>query len=339
MHFSQIAGSRGGDFAELRSFLVSKLMWNPEVDTDSLTQSFLKGYYGQAAPYFYQYIKLMEGALIGSGNRLWIYDSPVSHKKGMLKPELMRRYNELFDKAENAIKEDDVLLKRVRRARLPLQFSELELARTESEKNLTDLNAKLDLFEKRVREFNVPTLNERNNSPLEYCDLYKKRYLPRETSNLATNATVSFISEPTGKYKDLGYTALTDNLFGGSTFVESWVGWEGKDGSFIIDLGKEKSFSSIETDFLHQLGQWILLPSKVTYSISLDNKKYTTWGVKELSEDRSVSVKFVGVKHQSTTPINARYIKVEVVGTKECPSWHYGVGHPSWFFIDEVTVL
>ena len=24
--------------------------------------------------------------------------------------------------------------------------------------------------------------------------------------------------------------------------------------------------------------------------------------------------------------------------TIECPSWHYGVGHASWFFIDEVVV-
>ena len=53
MHFSQIAGSRGGDFAELRAYLVSKLMWNPEVNVDSLMQHFLHGYYGEAAPYLY----------------------------------------------------------------------------------------------------------------------------------------------------------------------------------------------------------------------------------------------------------------------------------------------
>lgn len=47
MHFSQIAGSRGGDFAELRAYLVSKLMWNPEVNVDSLMQHFLHGYYGK----------------------------------------------------------------------------------------------------------------------------------------------------------------------------------------------------------------------------------------------------------------------------------------------------
>lgn len=105
MHFSQIAGSRGGDFAELRAYLVSKLMWNPEANVDSLMQHFLHGYYGEAAPYLYQYIKVMEGALIGSGQRLWIYDSPVSHKYGMLKPALMRRYNDLFDLAEKQLKQ------------------------------------------------------------------------------------------------------------------------------------------------------------------------------------------------------------------------------------------
>ena len=128
-------------------------MWNPEVNVDSLMQHFLHGYYGEAAPYLYQYIKIMEGALIGSGQRLWIYDSPVSHKYGMLKPALMRRYNHLFDLAEKAVAADPDFLKRVQRARLPIQYSELEIARTETEKDLVDINKKLDLFEERVKEF------------------------------------------------------------------------------------------------------------------------------------------------------------------------------------------
>ena len=53
--------------------------------------------------------------------------------------------------------------------------------------------------------------------------------------------------------------SLTDGLYGGTTFVESWIGWEGIDGSFVIDLGEEKEFSSVSSDFLHQLGVWILL--------------------------------------------------------------------------------
>lgn len=339
MHFSQIAGSRGGDFSELRAYLVSKLMWNPEVNVDSLTKHFLKGYYGEAAPYLYQYTKIMEGALIGSGQRLWIYDSPVSHKQGMLKPELMKRYNTLFDEAEQVVADNPVFLKRVRRARLPLQYSALEIGRTESRKDLDDINRKLDLFEARVKEFNVPTLNERNNSPVEYCDLYRKRYMPRKEKNLALGAKVTYLTEPAVRYQDAGKTALTDGLFGGSTFVESWIGWEGTDGDFVIDLGQNKEFHSVETDFLHQLGQWILLPLKVVYSYSEDGVNYTHWETHDLPEDRSVEVKFQGIRSESVQPVKARFIKVEVTGTKECPTWHYGVGHPSWFFIDEVTVL
>jgi hypothetical protein len=29
---------------------------------------------------------------------------------------------------------------------------------------------------------------------------------------------------------------------------------------------------------------------------------------------------------------------VDIVGTKTCPEWHYGIGNPCWFFIDEIVV-
>lgn len=339
MHFSQIAGSRGGDFAEMRTWLVSKLMWNPDRDIDELIHTFLNGYYGDAAPYLYQYIKMMEGALIGSGQRLWIYDSPVSHKHGMLKPELMRRYAGLFDDAEKAVAGDSVLLARVRRTRLPLLYSELEIARSEKNMDLDELKTKLDYFEREVRFFDVPTLNERNNSPVEYCELFRSRYMPRAEKSLAEGVEVIFIDSPEANYAGLGKTALTDGLFGGAGFVEGWVGWEGRDASFVIDLGEVKEISSVETDFLHQLGAWVLLPTGVSYEISCDGESYTPAFSKELPEDRNPKIQFVGVRHDFEAPTPARYIKVNVTGTKTCPHWHYGVGHPCWFFIDEVTVL
>ena len=36
MHFSQIAGSKGGNFSELRSYLVAKLLWDVDCDIDSV---------------------------------------------------------------------------------------------------------------------------------------------------------------------------------------------------------------------------------------------------------------------------------------------------------------
>ena len=339
MHFSQIGGSYGGDFAELRAYIVAKLMWDSEADVDATMQEFLNGYYGEAAPYIYKYIQMMTGALIASGERLWIYDSPVSHKKGMLQPQLMSRYNELFDSAEEAVSNNTAELERVRRARLVLQYSELEIARTESVKDIKDIEKKLNLFEERVIAYGIPTLNERSNSPVEYCQLYRQRYMPQTQTSIALGANINYITPPKEGYKEVAKTALTNGLFGGSTFVESWIGWEGTDGAFVVDLGQTKEFKVVETDFLHQIGQWILFPLAVTYSYSEDGENYTHWQTHDLGEDKSNSVKFQAVRSQSEKPLNARYIKVEVVGTKVCPEWHYGVGHPSWFFIDEVTVL
>lgn len=102
MHFSQVNGIRGGDFSEMRAYMIGKLMWDPYQNADSLMRTFMNGYYGAAAPYLYQYQKIMQGALLASGQPLWIYDSPISHKNGMLNPVLLKTYNELFDQAEEA---------------------------------------------------------------------------------------------------------------------------------------------------------------------------------------------------------------------------------------------
>jgi hypothetical protein len=251
----------------------------------------------------------------------------------------MRRYKELFDGAEKAVAGDEKLLERVRRERLTLQYSELEILRTQNGNDPDETAAKLSLFERRVNELGVGTLNERDNSPQEYCALYRERFMPAAVPSKALGARVTFTEPPTGKYAAMGERgALTDGLFGGSTFVESWVGWEGKDGSLVVDLGETKRFISVSADFLHQLGAWILLPREVDFSVSADGTHYTVFGSYSRPEDRSPQVKYVAFAHKASAPVAARYIRLNVKGVITCPEWHYGVGHPCWFFMDEITV-
>ena len=338
MHFSQIAGSKCGTFTEMRAYIVSKLMWNTQQDVDSLMKQFMQGYYGAAAPYLYQYEKLLEGALLGSGQDLWIFDSPVSHKKGMLNAHCLKRYNELFDQAEKAVAGSPKLLDRVRIERLTLQYSELETARAEGGHDVNEIKEKLALFRERAAHYQLPTLNERHNSPLAYCDLYEKRFLPKAEKNYAKNAPITWIEAPSDKYLPEAAKTLTDELYGGTSFVESWIGWEGKNGSFILDLGKEVDIRVIESDFLHQLGQWVFLPKKVSYAISSDNQSYQAFGTTDIAEDQSVEVKFFQARSEKQQPMKGRYVKVEIEGVNTCPSWHCGVGHKAWFFMDEIRV-
>ena len=339
MHYSQVNGIRGGDFSEMRAYIIGKLIWNPDLDVDSLMHTFMNGYYGEAAPYLYQYQKIMQGALLASGQPLWIYDSPNSHQKGMLNKHLMKVYDELFDKAEQAVVDDSVLLDRVRLSRLSLQYAQLEIARAEADSDKQKSRELLDLFEERTKEMGVNSLNERNNTPEEYCELYRKRFLPQKTKSKALGAKVEWLQEPDQQYRLIANQALTDGLYGGTTYVESWVGWKGCDAEFILDLGEEKEFFRIETDFLHQLGAWVLLPKSVAYSVSSDKENFISFGdTFNFTEDKDAQVKFVVGQAEVSTPVKARYIKVLVKTLGLCPSWHYGVGHPAWFFMDEVAV-
>jgi len=340
MHFFQTSPVKGTDFTELRSYLAAKLMWNVSVDVDSIMQTFLKEYYGEpSAPYLYQYLKLREEALIKSKIRLWIYDTPITHKDGMLNKDMMKRYRELFDKAEQAAAGSQIFLDRVREARLPIMYAELEIARTEQDKNINELKELLNLFRDRSNKYNVIMLNERNNTVSEYCELYVRRNLANTRKSLALGCPVIYLLPADSPYDKIAGTALTDGLYGGATFNESWVGWEGKDAEFVIDMGEIKEIKNVEIDFLHKLGAWILLPKSISCSVSADNVTYQPMGHKDIAEDRDAEVKYVNISiPASNSNVKARYIKVKIETIGLCPPWHYGVGHPAWFFLDEVSV-
>ena len=61
----------------------------------------------------------------------------------MLSSKLRRRYNELFEKAEDAVTNDIEKLQRVQIARLPLMYADLEISRTEQNR---DYNSYYHLF-------------------------------------------------------------------------------------------------------------------------------------------------------------------------------------------------
>lgn len=50
---------RGGEFSELRAYLLAKLLWNPDCDADGVVNDFMAGYYGRAGIYIRQYYDLL----------------------------------------------------------------------------------------------------------------------------------------------------------------------------------------------------------------------------------------------------------------------------------------
>lgn len=108
-----------GDFVALRTWLHSHLMWNPNLDQDRLTDEFLRGYYGAAAPYLKDYIRTLQNAFLGMGGGLAMQQGNFQ----FLSLEVMSRATADFQKAAAAVSSDSVLARRVRRERLVLDSS------------------------------------------------------------------------------------------------------------------------------------------------------------------------------------------------------------------------
>lgn len=112
----------GADFNELRTYLISKLLWNPDCDIESHAKEFMEYYYGDAAKYLGEYLNVICDCVEREDYHLYIQDTkrPV-----YLTDEWLEKYNVLFDKAESAVAGDGILLARVQKARLSIRFADI----------------------------------------------------------------------------------------------------------------------------------------------------------------------------------------------------------------------
>ena len=159
--FAQGNREAGGEFAELRAYLLAKLLWNPDCDVDELIDDFLRGYYGEAAEPIRAYIDRIHDALEQSGKGLSIFGHPDEHQTGYLSPALLAQYDVLFDEAERRVSHQEDVLLRVQTARLPLMYAQLQLGVGDRKTRLTRADKLFNLAERNgllmFNEWNLPT--------------------------------------------------------------------------------------------------------------------------------------------------------------------------------------
>jgi len=107
-----------GEFAELKSYLLAKLLWNPDEDIDVLIDEFLEYYYCRAAKPIREYIDLIHSKVKKDNIHVHIFDPPTS---SFLSDDILMTANNLFDQAEKMAENKEIRL-RVKVARLPIQY-------------------------------------------------------------------------------------------------------------------------------------------------------------------------------------------------------------------------
>lgn len=90
-HFS----SRGGEFEEMKSWVVNQLLWNPNQNTDALVKIFITGYYGKAAPRILDYYYLCQ-SLVKPEVHIGIF-TPANHE--VYNDEFIYKAFEILDDA------------------------------------------------------------------------------------------------------------------------------------------------------------------------------------------------------------------------------------------------
>ncbi len=108
---------RGGEFSELKSYLISKLLWNPDADADAIIDDFFSGYYKRSGKYIKEYFDLVQG-LVKPNTHIYIrlkWDDPL------FSDEFVERSLDILDQAKIAA--DDIeISNRVDLATLPILF-------------------------------------------------------------------------------------------------------------------------------------------------------------------------------------------------------------------------
>ena len=126
-----------GDFAELKSWLLAKWMWNPELPVEPLLKDFFEGYYGKGAPFVRRYFDELHALQIAYSTPS---NKPLSIWVGPQNPAIPDAFLEkaagLWNEAIAATKGDKATSYNVRMGAFAVDYMRLERLRRKGDKAL-----------------------------------------------------------------------------------------------------------------------------------------------------------------------------------------------------------
>ncbi len=339
------------DLYDLRIYLMSKLLWNPDADVEALITDFTDPYYGAGGEHIRQYITDLHNALEADPDFfLFLYGDPSQAFNSFLSAEKLGEYHKSFRLAEAAVATDEVALQRINRAGIGLDYATLEACRKNISAEFSLLGedgqlspvfrATLDRFKTTCDKHNITLMNEMGYTVEEYLSDWEETISLAFLPNLAGGKPIELLTEPK-KYADEDPQVLTDGAFGGASFYANWLGFEGNHLEAIIDLGSVQKVSYTNINFLQVVNHLVFFPTSVTYSYAGEDKMFKPLGRVENERPLTPNSKVNDTQRFELKfpPVQARYLKVKANNLLTPPDWHHGAGLPSWIFADEWLAL
>lgn len=153
------------------------------------------------------------------------------------------------------------------------------------------------------------------------------------------NWKIQILSKYSSQYDAGGDEGLIDGLEGDVNWRKGeWQGYQSQDFEAIIDLGDKQNLTNFEAGFLQDSRSWILMPTKVEFYASADNKEFILIATETHKIDPKDELTQIRKFVTSNQKVKARYIKVKAYNFGKLPAWHQGAGGDAYIFIDEITI-
>ena len=108
----------GGEFSEMRAWVLARLLWDPEQDTDALVHEFITDFYGAAAPQVQSYFDLCRGQ-IRDNIVMPIY---FNHEYPLYDETFIDKAWNLLEEGKKLVAGDEELSRRFDRVRLQIIY-------------------------------------------------------------------------------------------------------------------------------------------------------------------------------------------------------------------------
>ena len=175
--FHQGCRDKNAELACLRSYIMSRQLWDIDVDTDALIAKYLCVTYKKAAPFIAEYLELMHDILRDEADDLDLYENPRDHKDDYLSHSAIVKYRELISLAFKAEQDDEEIISRLEEIKINILYAQINDVEASHEEIKNYIDEIKPLIEKhgidRYNEWNKPTLDdlyEQNEKAINFRD-------------------------------------------------------------------------------------------------------------------------------------------------------------------------
>lgn len=199
--FHQASREKGGEFACLRSYVLSRLMWEGSgADVAECVSKYVAAYYGEAAPKVIEYMNLCASELCASGKKLGLYDGLMPHYSGYLSQENVEKYKKIISEAKAAVAGNSELESRIEALELSAEYAAVLLPEISDAERKAALSKVNELCEKHgitmVCEWD--SLENFNKTSLEATVAGEKKEIKKRNTIIASVAVGAALAAAVG---------------------------------------------------------------------------------------------------------------------------------------------